>query len=131
MDSHQHPRPLVLLAGLDSIFQVGVARALTDGGADVLDEALPSADALVRRAAERSPDAIVFGDGLTSAMELGARLRVAAPDATLVLWRAKASVVAVLEPGVASPRVMPAPTAAELSNELFGPSVKGETWPST
>jgi hypothetical protein len=121
----------VLLAGLDSIFQVGVARALADGGAEVLDETLSNADALVRRAAERSPDAIVFGDGLISAAELGARLRVAAPAATLVLWRADASAVAVFEPGVDSPRVMPAPTAAELSNELFGPSAKGETWPST
>jgi hypothetical protein len=124
-------RPRVLLAGLDPIFQVGMVRALTDGGADVLDGNLPNPDALVRRAAECGPDAIVVGDGPNSAPDLGARLRAAAPGATLVLWRTDARVVAVLVPGADSPRVRRAPTAEELSRELFGPSGKGETCPST
>jgi hypothetical protein len=98
---------------------------------DVLDDTLPNPTALVSRAAESSPDAVVVGDGPSSTPDLGARLRAAAPGATLVLWRTDASVVAVLVPGAASPRVMPAPTAAQLSSELFGPSDKGETRPST
>jgi hypothetical protein len=122
----------VLLAGLEPIFQVGMARALSDGGADVLDGVQPDSDALVRRAAESGPDAIVLGDGQPgSAPDLGARLRAAAPGATLVLWRMDADVVAVLTPGEDNPRVIPAPTAQELSKELFGHSGEGETCPST
>jgi len=119
-------RPLVIVAGLDPIYQVGMTRALADGGAEVLDETHPNPDALVRRAADRGPDAIVLGDGLSGASELGARMRDAAPKATLMLWRAD-SRVAVFAPGVDAPRVMPAPTAAELSDELFGRPGKGET----
>lgn len=124
-------RRLVLVTGLDPIYQVGMARALEDGGAEVLDETHPNPDTLVRRVAERVPDAIVLGDGLSSVPELSARLRAAAPEATLMLWRADSRVVAVLVPGADAPRVVPAPTAAELSSELFGRSGKGETCPST
>jgi hypothetical protein len=125
----------VLLAGLEPIFQMGMARALADGGAEVLDgeqqDSDADVDALVRRAAESGPDAIVVGDGPGSAPDLGARLRAAAPGATLVLWRVSAQMVAVLGPGADTPRVMPAPTAQELSKELFGHSGEGETCPST
>ena len=124
-------RPLVLVVGLDPIFQVGMARALADGGAEVIDETHPNPDALVRRVAERVPDAIVLGDGLSSHPDLSARLRAAAPGATLMLWRTNSRVVAVLAPGVDAPRVVPAPTAGELSDELFGRPGKGETCPST
>ena len=124
------PPLVVLLAGLDPIFHLGMARALTDGGAVILEESQPDADALVRRAADSGPDAIVLGDR-PGQPDLGARLRAAAPGATLVLWRTDARMVAVLSPGCETPRVMPAPTAGELSNELFGPAVKGETCPST
>jgi hypothetical protein len=117
----------VLVVGLDPIFQVGMVRALTDGGAEVLEETHPNPDALVRRAADSGPDAIVLGDGLSSAPDLSSRLRAAAPGATLMLWRTDSRAVAVLVPGVDAPRVMPAPTAAELSNELFGRPGKGET----
>jgi hypothetical protein len=127
----RNPRPLVLLAGLDPISQVGMARALADGGAEILQDVSPGADALVRRAGESRPDAIVVGDDSSGAPDLGARLRAAAPRATLVLWRTESGMVAVLAPGAQSPRVIPAPTAAELSDELFGPSGKGETCPST
>lgn len=108
-----------------------MARALADGGAEVLDDPLPHPDALVRRAAESGPDAIVLGDVPSHSPDLSARLRAAAPGATLVLWGTDARDVAVLAPGAEAPRVMPAPTARELSQELFGQSGKGETCPST
>jgi hypothetical protein len=121
----------VLLAGLSPILQVGIERALVDGGATVLDGELADPDALVRRAGESSPDAIVLGDGSSGSLELGARLRAAAPGTTLVLWRTDASVVAVLGPHSDSARVIPAPTAEELMNELFARAGKGETCPNT
>jgi hypothetical protein len=130
MDGTSESRPLVLLAGFDPIFQVGIARALVDGGAAVLDDTQPTPDALVRRAADSGPDAIVLGDAHGSDPHLGARLRAAAPGATLLLWRTGARAVAVLVPGADAPRVVPAPTAAELSDELFGRGGKGETCPS-
>jgi hypothetical protein len=121
----------VLLAGLDPILQLGIARALAEGGAEVLDDGRAEPDDLVRRAAELGPDAIVVGDGPSCAPDLGARLRAAAPGATLVLWRTDAQMVAVLAPGADAPRVLPAPAAEELSKQLFGRAGKGETCPST
>lgn len=120
----------MLLAGLDPIFQVGIARALSDSGADVLGDPHETVDALLQHASSSRPDAIVLGDVPSSGPDLSARLRVAAPGATIVLWRTDAQMVAVLVPDEEA-RVMPAPTAAELSNELFGHSGKGETCPST
>jgi hypothetical protein len=125
------PRRRVLLIGLDPMVQVGMARALVEGGAELLDEPHPNPDALVRGVAESGPDAIVLGGGLSGVPDLSARLRAAAPGATLMLWRTDARVVAVLAPGADSPRVIPAPTEAELQSELFGPAGKGETCPST
>jgi CheY-like chemotaxis protein len=122
-------RPLVLVAGLDPIFQVGIVRVLADGGAEVFEETDSNPDALVRWTAERGPNAIVLGDGLGGAPGLSTRLRAAAPAATLMLWRTNARVVSVLAPGVDAPRVIPAPTASELSGELFGRADQGETCP--
>ena len=129
MSGTPQTRRRVLLAGLDPISQVGMARALADGGADVLDATHQDPDALVRGAAESGPDAIVLGDSPSGIPDLGARLRAAVPGATLVLWRTDARLVAVLTPGTDPPRVMPAPAAGELSEELFGLAGKGETWP--
>jgi CheY-like chemotaxis protein len=117
--------PLVLVAGLDPIVQVGIVRVLADGGAEVFEETHPNPDALVRWTAEHGPDAIVLGDGLGGAPGLCTRLRAAAPRATLMLWRADARMVEVLAPGVAAPRAIPEPTASELSDELFGRADEG------
>ena len=124
----------MLLGGLDPIFEVGIARALGDGGADVIADGRRGADGLVSQASDRAPDAIVLGDGPGSTPDLGARLRVAAPRATIVLWRKDAHMVALLAPGAGAPRMVPAPTAHtadQLLIELFGPSGKGATCPST
>jgi hypothetical protein len=121
----------VLLAGLEPIFQLGMERALAEAGTDVVDDGGSDADWLVQQAAERVPQAIVLGDGPNVAPDLSSRLRAAAPKATLVLWRADARVVGVLEPGAETPRVIPAPGAEQLSKELVGRAAKGESCPST
>jgi hypothetical protein len=124
-------RPTVLLGGLDPIFEVGIARALGEGGADVISDAHRGADGLVLQATDSHPDAIVLGDGPECTPDLGARLRAAAPAATIVLWRSDATTVALLTPGADAPRMMPAPTADQLLVELFGYSGKGASCPST
>jgi hypothetical protein len=109
-------RPRILLAGLDPIFEMGMARALVDGGAELVEAVCADADALVGAAASERPDAIILGVASRAA---GPRLRAAAPDATIVLWRHDAVAVAVLTPGDVSPRLMPAPAAEALCKELF------------
>jgi hypothetical protein len=120
-----------MLGGLDPIFELGIARALGEGGAKVISDAHQGADALVLRATDSCPDAIVLGDGPGSAPDLGSRLRAAAPQAMIVLWRSDATTVALLTPGANTPRMMPAPTADQLLIELFGYSGKGASCPST
>lgn len=112
--------PRVLLGALDPILRVGIARALTEGGAAVVDHAI-EADALVARAAESLPDAVVVGPTPTG---LCARLRVAAPAATVVVWRGDEEIIEVLSPGT-EPRVVPAPAAERLHGELFGTNEGG------
>jgi hypothetical protein len=124
-------RPTVLLGGLDPIFEVGIARALGEGGAEVISDAHRGADGLVLQATDSHPDAIVLGDGPDCTPDLGARLRAAAPSATIVLWRSDATTVALIAPGAEAPRMMPAPTADQLLVELFGYSEKGASCPST
>jgi hypothetical protein len=119
--------PRVLLGALDPILRVGIARALVDGGAAV-DHAT-EADALVARAAQSLPDAVVVGPRPSG---LSARLRVAAPAATVVVWRGEEEVIEVLTPGTSAPRVVPAPAAERLHGELFGRgSNEGGTCPVT
>jgi hypothetical protein len=120
--------PRVLLGALDPILRVGIARALTEGGAAVVGHAT-EADALVARAAESLPDAVVVGPTPSG---LSARLRVAAPAATVVVWRGDEEVIEVLTPGTSAPRVVPAPAAERLHGELFGRSNnEGGTCPLT
>jgi DNA-binding NarL/FixJ family response regulator len=131
-DSHaveamSHP-PRVLLGALDPIVSVGIARALEEGGATVVDQA-DEADMLVARAAESLPDAVVVGPRPSG---LSARLRVAAPAATVVVWRGDGEVIEVLSPGTSAPRLVPAPAAERLHAELFGRGTsEGGTCPAT
>ena len=118
----------MLLGALDPILRVGIARALTEGGAAVVDHAI-EADALVARAAESLPDAVVVGPTPSG---LCARLRLAAPAAMVVVWRGDEEVIEVLTPGTSAPRVVPAPAAERLHRELFGRgNDEGEICPAT
>jgi DNA-binding NarL/FixJ family response regulator len=118
----------VLLGALDPILRLGIARALMEGGAAVVDHAT-EADALVARAAESLPDAVVVGPTPSG---LSARLRVAAPAATVVVWRGDEETIEVLTPGTSAPRVVPAPAAERLHGELFGRgNNEGGTCPAT
>jgi hypothetical protein len=120
--------PRVLLGALDPILSVGITRALEEGGAAVVDHA-SEADTLIARAAESRPDAVVVGPTPSGLRE---RLRVAAPAATVVVWRGDDELIEVLSPGTSAPRVMPAPAAERLHGELFGGATsEGGTCPAT
>jgi DNA-binding NarL/FixJ family response regulator len=120
--------PRVLLGVLDPILSVGITRALEEGGAAVVDHA-SEADTLVARAAECLPDAVVVGPRPSGLSE---RLRVAAPAATVVVWRGDDELIEVLAPGTSAPRVLPAPAAERLHGELFGGGTsEGGTCPAT
>jgi DNA-binding NarL/FixJ family response regulator len=120
--------PRVLLGALDPILRVGIARALVEGGAAVVDHAA-EADALVARAAECLPDAVVVGPTPSG---LSKRLRMAAPAAMVVVWRGDEEIIEVLTPGTSAPRVVPAPAAELLHGELFGRGTnEGGTCPAT
>jgi hypothetical protein len=120
--------PRVLLGALDPILRMGIARALVEGGDAVVDHA-SEADALVARAAESRPDAVVVGPKPSG---LSARLRLAASAATVVVWRGDEEVIEVLAPGTSAPRVVPAPAAERLHGELFGRRTsEGGTCPAT
>lgn len=111
-----------------------MVRALVDGGAEVVDatrgdgaDGDDDGHALMRRATELHPDLIVLDDTAAGGRDMRARLRAAAPGATLVLWRKGGDAVAVMGPGDEARRVVPAPSAKELVNELFGrETTKGE-----
>jgi hypothetical protein len=130
VSSSPQSRPTVLLGALEPIFEVGMARALREGGADVINDGQCGGDGLVLQAADSLPDAIVLGDGLGTPSDLRDRLGVAAPHATIVLWRSDA--IVLIAPGSDDPpRVMAAPTPKQLLIELFGHSGKGASCPST
>lgn len=125
--------PRVLLGALDPILRVGVVRALLDAGVSVIDGAA-EADALVERAASSAPDAVVLSAAAADASGAGlrARLRAAAPVATLVIWRTDAQLIEVLAPGASVPRLMTAPAADQLAHELFGDAAdRGGSRPAT
>ena len=119
----------MLLAGLDQISRIGIVRALEESGAEVRDgPAWP--DDLVRSASKAAPDAIVLGGGARETSVITSRLRKAAPDATVMLWRTRAQTVTVLAPDKTTPpRVVRAPAPADLWKELFGHTGEGETCP--
>ena len=120
------PRPRILLAGLDPILELGMARTLVAGGAVVVQAACEDDAALVRNAAAERPNGIVVG-GAARPGGLATRLRAAAPEATVVLWPTDTDAVAVMTPGDPSPRLLPVTSAEELFKELFGQETEGET----
>lgn len=122
------PSPRILLAGLDPIFGVGMARALAEAGAEIVDAGSSDAASLVRAAIETQPRAIILGDDSAVAQQTGDRLRIAAPGAVLVLWRHDADNVGVLGPGDRRLRHVAAPAPEALCRELFRRDpFKGET----
>jgi DNA-binding NarL/FixJ family response regulator len=98
------PRPpRVLLGPLEPMVALGMRAVLgEDGCAIVGEEARPAALVLV--AGRVRPDAVVLDLLAPAVRELAARVRLAAPEATVVLWARDEDAMEVLDPGADAPR---------------------------
>jgi len=105
----------VLLARLDPMVRVGLARVLADEGVQILGEER-DVDALLLTARQALPDAIVLGSDDAGAAELGDRLRAAVPTAKLIMLPRDEAGTEVLDPW--TPRAIRSPVSEALLNEL-------------
>lgn len=111
-----------LIGNLEPVARLGMTRVLEDGGLEVVGEDdLP--DALVEQARQLQPDAIVLGywgrtNGFADTGDLGARVRVAAPKAKLILWPRDEAEMQVFDPGSSAPRLIRDSASDALLREL-------------
>jgi len=111
--------PRVLLGNLEPIVRLGMVAVLEEDGADVIGhEERPQA--LVLMAARQQPDLVVLDLLERSSRPLAERVRVAAPDATVVLWARDEDAMEVLDPGATVPRRLFTELADELRRTLRG-----------
>lgn len=112
------PPPLrVLLANLDPIVRLGLARALADDGIEVVGEE-HEGDTIVLTAGQSHPDAIVLGADEVGSEALGKRLRAASPETKLILFVRDEHGLQVLDPRAKRPRTIHAPILDTLLAEL-------------
>ena len=108
-------RPCVLLGNLEPMALIGMSRLLADDGIDVVEQPGP---AIVASAERLAPDAVVLGLDHEASHELGSRVRVAAPDAKVILWSRDESEMEVYDPGSSAPRRIPTAAPDALLSEL-------------
>ena len=92
-------------------------RVLEDGGMAVVGHD-DRPDALVEQARLLQPDAIVLGLERDGSSDLGARVRVAAPEAKLILWPRDEAEMQVFDPGSSAPRLVTSSASDALIREL-------------
>jgi AmiR/NasT family two-component response regulator len=91
---------------------------LEEDGIDVIGaEARPAA--LVVMAGQLRPDAVVLDRAQPASRPLGARVRAATPDTTIVFWARDEDVMEIVDPGTAAPRRILAPAPEELREALL------------
>lgn len=106
-----------LLGNLGPVAALGMTRVLEDGGLEVVGgDDLP--DNLVEKARRLQPDAVVLGYEVGGESDLGERIRDAAPEAKLILWRRDEGEMHVFDPGSSAPRRLPASASEVLLEEL-------------
>lgn len=127
--------PRVLLARLSPVAAVGMREMLSEDGIDIVgEESRPLAiEALAR---ELAPDAVVLALGAAGARTLCERIRLAAPDATVVMWASEENRMQVLAPGTVTVRDVAGGGLQDLRRELIGSgsqssSTQGVTCPRT
>ena len=107
----------MLLAGLTPVASVGMRCLLSDYGWDVVgQEDRPLAIEAIAR--ELAPDAVVLALE-PAARALCDRIRVAAPDATVILWSAEENRIQVMDPGGLAIRELAFGGSTELHRELI------------
>jgi DNA-binding NarL/FixJ family response regulator len=110
--------PRVLLARLSPVAAVGMRRMLSDEGVEIVgEEARPLAiEALAR---EVEPDAVVLDLGAGGARLLCDRIRLAAPNTTVILWASEENRMRIVGPGAAAARDVAGGDLADLRRELI------------
>jgi DNA-binding NarL/FixJ family response regulator len=106
-----------LLGNLDPVTCLGMARVLEEGGLQVVGNA-SQPEALVDEARRLQPDSVVIGFDGEASSELGARVRTAAPGATVILWARDETEMRVFDPGSSRARRVASSAPAALLHEL-------------
>lgn len=107
----------MLLGNLEPLVRLGMTMVLEEDGIEIVG-AEERPHALVLMAGRVAPDAVVLDLGQPGARELGDRVRLAAPDATVIFWTRDEELMEVLDPGASEPRRHRESVSEELRNEL-------------
>ena len=96
---------------------IGMARVLTEDGADVIgQERHPSS--IVTAAGRTQPDVVVLDISNEGSRELGARVQHVSPDTTVIFCDDRDAAMEVLDPGSGEPRVVDVDPLEGLRTEL-------------
>jgi hypothetical protein len=110
--------PRVLLARLSPVAAVGMRGMLSEEGIEIVGEELRPL-AIERRARELEPDVVVLALEAGGTRTLCDRIKLAAPNATVIMWAAEENRMQILAPGEATPREVPGGSSADLRRELL------------
>lgn len=114
----QNVAPRVLLARLSPVAAVGMRRMLSEQGIEIVGEELRPL-AIERLARELEPDVVVLALEAGGTRKLCDRIKLAAPNATVIMWAAEENRMQILEPGEISPREVAGGDSTELRRELL------------
>jgi len=115
VDHHDAPR--VLLGNLSPIMVIGMARVLTEDGAEVIgQERHPSA--IVSTAGRMQPDVVVLDISTEGSRELGSRVQQVSPDTKVIFCDSREGAMEVLDPGAADARLLIVDASEGLRMEL-------------
>ncbi|HLM51592.1 MAG TPA: hypothetical protein VK279_13690 [Solirubrobacteraceae bacterium] len=115
MDHHEAPR--VLLGNLPPIMVIGMARVLTEDGAEVIgQEHHPSA--IVSTAGRMQPDVVVLDISTEGSRELGSRVQKVSPDTKVIFCDSREGAMEVLDPGADDARLLVVDASEGLRMEL-------------
>jgi DNA-binding NarL/FixJ family response regulator len=109
--------PRVLLGNLEPMVRLGMTSVLEEDGIEVVGEEVRP-QALLLMASRLRPDAVVLDLGQRTSRELGDRVRLAAPETTVIFWTRDEDVMEVVGPGAEEPRRFFPAVAEELRSEL-------------
>jgi DNA-binding NarL/FixJ family response regulator len=120
------PRPRVLLGNLEPMVRMGMAAVLGDDGVEIVgQEERPAA--LLLMAGHLRPDVVLLDLGRSDSRELGARLRLASPETTVILWARDEDAMEVFDPDSPTPRRF---HREQLTEELRGELIACHARPS-
>jgi AmiR/NasT family two-component response regulator len=115
VDDHEAPR--VLLGNLSPIMVIGMARVLTEDGAQVIgQEQQPSG--IVSAAGRMRPDVVVLDISTDGVRELGSRVQQVSPVTKVIFCESHEGAMEVLDPGADDCRLVVADASEGLRAEL-------------